>query len=89
MDELTKDLQVYPQRLVNIKVRHKKPLSELPDVVREIRQCEETFAGSGRVLVRFSGTEPLARVMVEGRELAQVEQVISRIAVAIERALGV
>jgi phosphoglucosamine mutase len=89
LDELTADLQVYPQRLVNIKVRHKKPLAELPDVVREIRQCEETFAGSGRVLVRFSGTEPLARVMVEGRDLAQVEQFTSRIAVAIERALGV
>jgi phosphoglucosamine mutase len=89
LDELTADLQVYPQRLVNIKVRHKKPLAELPEVVREIRECEETFAGSGRVLVRFSGTEPLARVMVEGRDLAQVEHFTSRIAVAIERALGV
>ena len=89
LDELTSDLHVYPQRLVNIKVRQKKPLSELPQVVKEIRDCEEAFAGSGRVLVRFSGTEPLARVMVEGPDMAQVEQFTSRIAVAIERALGV
>jgi len=52
-----------------VRVREKKGLTELPSVAREIRLVEEAFAGAGRVLVRFSGTEPLARVMVEGPNL--------------------
>jgi len=88
LDELSQDLQVYPQCLLNVRVRQKKGLTELPGVAREIRQCEEAFAGAGRVLVRFSGTEPLARVMVEGPERKQVEEFTARIAQAIEREIG-
>ena len=88
LDELTADLQVYPQKLVNIRVREKKGLLELPAVAREIRSVEDEFAGSGRVLVRFSGTEPLARVMVEGPDLEQVERCSQRIAEAIRREMG-
>ena len=88
LDELTADLLVYPQRLVNVRVREKKGLTELPSVAREIRLVEEAFAGTGRVLVRFSGTEPLARVMVEGPDLEQVESFSARIAEAIRREMG-
>jgi phosphoglucosamine mutase len=88
LDELTADLEIYPQRLKNVRVSRKKPLDELPEVVREIRDCEAELAGAGRVLVRFSGTEPLARVMVEGPTVAQVELYTSRIAGAIERELS-
>jgi phosphoglucosamine mutase len=88
LDELTADLEVYPQRLVNVRVREKKGLTELPSVAREIRLVEEAFAGAGRVLVRFSGTEPLARVMVEGPDLEQVETFSARIAEAIRREMG-
>ncbi|MGA2771583.1 MAG: phosphoglucosamine mutase [Bryobacteraceae bacterium] len=88
LDELTADLEVYPQRLVNVRVREKKGLTELPSVAREIRLVEEAFAGTGRVLVRFSGTEPLARVMVEGPDLEQVERFSERIAEAIRREMG-
>ena len=88
LDELTADLEVYPQRLVNVRVREKKGLTELPSVAREIRLVEEAFAGTGRVLVRFSGTEPLARVMVEGPDLEQVESFSARIADAIRREMG-
>ena len=73
LDELTADLEVFPQTLVNVRVREKKGLLELPAVAQEIRRAEAGFAGSGRVLVRFSGTEPLARVMVEGPDMEQVE----------------
>ena len=66
LDELTAELQVYPQRLVNVRVRDRKPLEELPGVMAEIRAAEDSLGDAGRVLVRFSGTEPLARVMVEG-----------------------
>jgi phosphoglucosamine mutase len=88
LDELTADLQVYPQKLVNIRVREKKGLLEIPAVAQEIRLVEEEFAGSGRVLVRFSGTEPLARVMVEGPDPDQVERCSDRIAEAIRREMG-
>jgi len=89
LDELTADLKVYPQRLVNVRVREKRPLSEIPSVAEEIRRVESAFAGTGRVLVRFSGTEPLARVMVEGPDLEQVESFSDRIAEAIRREMGV
>jgi phosphoglucosamine mutase len=88
LDELTAGLEVHPQRLVNVRVREKKRLTELPAVAREIRRVEEAFAGTGRVLVRFSGTEPLARVMVEGPDLAQVEAFSTSIADAIRREMG-
>ena len=88
LDELTAGLEIYPQRLVNVRVREKKGLTELPSVAREIRLVEEAFAGTGRVLVRFSGTEPLARVMVEGPDLEQVESFSARIAEAIRREMG-
>jgi phosphoglucosamine mutase len=88
MDGLTADLKTYPQRLVNVRVREKKTLSELPSVAREVRDCEAALGESGRVLVRFSGTEPLARVMVEARDMRQVEEFSARIADAIEREIG-
>jgi phosphoglucosamine mutase len=70
-------------------VREKKPLTELLAVGHEISACEKALGSSGRVLVRFSGTEPLVRVMVEGPELGQVEDYGQRIARAIEREIGV
>jgi phosphoglucosamine mutase len=88
LDELTADLRIYPQLLVNVRVREKKGLLELPSVAGEIRLAEEAFAGAGRVLVRFSGTEPLARVMVEGRDMEQVKSLSGKIADAIRRAQG-
>jgi phosphoglucosamine mutase len=87
LDELTHELQVYPQRLVNVRVRERKRLEELPGVQAEINAAEAAFGDSGRVLVRFSGTEPLARVMVEGPDLERVEAFANRIAAAIRREL--
>ncbi len=88
LDELAADLTVFPQLLVNIRVKQRRPLDELPGVVNEIRACETALNGMGRVLVRFSGTEPLARVMVEGPDSAQVENWAGRIAEAIRAELG-
>jgi len=89
LDELTRDLHVYPQRLYNVRVRERKPLADLPAVGHEISSCEKALGPAGRVLVRFSGTEPLVRVLVEGPQLAQVEDFGQRIARAIEREIGV
>jgi phosphoglucosamine mutase len=88
LDELTADLVVFPQKLVNVRVKEKKALTEVPSVAQEIRKVEDEFAGSGRVLVRFSGTEPLARVMVEGPDMDQVERSCATIANAIQKAMG-
>jgi phosphoglucosamine mutase len=88
LDELTGDLEIYPQRLVNVPIRERKPLAEMPGVVEEIRAAEQALGGLGRVLVRFSGTEPLARVMIEGPDAAQVADLTNRIAAAIKRELG-
>src|SRR5215472_7831072 len=88
LDELTADLRVFPQKLVNVRVKEKKALTDVPAVAREIARAEEAFAGAGRVLVRFSGTEPLARVMVEAQDAGQVETFSESIADAIRREMG-
>ncbi len=88
LDELTRDLEVYPQRLVNVRVKRRKPIQELATVNAEIRAAEEAFGDTGRVLVRFSGTEPLARVMIEGPDMERVDGYAARIADAIRAELG-
>ena len=88
LEDLTAGFEVYPQKLVNVRVRQKKSLTEVPAVAQEIERAEREFAGAGRVLVRFSGTEPLARVMVEAPTQEQVEISTARIADAIRREMG-
>jgi len=88
LDELTRELEIYPQLLVNVRVQQRRPLEELPGVKAEIRAAEASFGDSGRVLVRFSGTEPLARVMVEGPDMERVEAFANRIAAQIRNELG-
>jgi phosphoglucosamine mutase len=81
-------LRSYPQRLVSLRVKHRKELGSIPSVAGAIADAEGALGGRGRVVVRFSGTEPLARVMVEGEEEGAVEQHAAAIAAAIEAALG-
>jgi phosphoglucosamine mutase len=89
LDELIANLEIYPQRLQNVRVRERRALHQMAAVAREIEACEIAFGSSGRVLVRFSGTEPLARVMVEGPDLARVDEFTGRIATAIQNEIGV
>jgi phosphoglucosamine mutase len=88
LDRLTEELEIYPQRLVNVRVKERRPLLDLAQVNAEIHRAESEFGEAGRVLVRFSGTEPLARVMVEGPELVRVEHFANSIAAAIQSELG-
>ena len=87
LDQLTADFTVYPQLLVNVRFKTKRPLDEAPAVQEEIRAAEAEFGDTGRVLVRFSGTEPLARVMVEGPSPERVRARADLIAKAIAAAL--
>ncbi len=77
----------YPQVLKNVKVQEKKPLEELGTVVDVVRAVESRLAGEGRVVLRYSGTEPLARVMVEGPDPERTERFTDEICEAIRRAL--
>ena len=88
LSDLKAALRSYPQRLVSLRVRERRELATIPSVVGAIAEAEGALGGRGRVVVRFSGTEPLARVMVEGEEEGAVENHARRIASAIEAALG-
>lgn len=88
VDQLIQPIKNFPQKLVNIRVKHKRPLAELLAVQEEIAAAENEFGSKGRVVVRFSGTEPLARVMIEAESAEAVEQWTRRIADAIHAELG-
>lgn len=88
LDALTEEFKTYPQKLVNVRVKQRKPLEDLPEVQSEIRRARDEFGDGGRVVVRFSGTEPLARVMVEGPTDDRVDHFCHSIAAAIQSELG-
>ena len=88
LDALTSGLQVYPQKLVNVRVKERKPLGDLSGVNAAIQSAERQLGAEGRVLVRFSGTEPLLRVMVEGPTDESVDDHCATIAGAIRQELG-
>jgi len=87
LSELRRMLVPYPQALVNVHVKHKRPLAEVPEAQKVIHEVERALGEDGRVMVRFSGTEPKARVLVEGPDKARVSAWAKRIAETIERAL--
>jgi phosphoglucosamine mutase len=89
IDELTADLKVFPQVIVNVKVREKKPLESIPAVAAAIRAAEEELKDSGRVVIRYSGTEALARVMIEAESGDAMRHHANAIADAIRAELGV
>ena len=86
LSELARGMTRYPQVLVNVKVREKKPLESLEDVVKLIETIERTLGQDGRVLVRYSGTEAKVRVMVEGPDASAIQTYADDIARALERA---
>jgi phosphoglucosamine mutase len=88
LEHLASEIKAFPQKLINVRVKQKRPLTELKSVQAEIQAAEREFAGTGRVVVRFSGTEPLARVMIEAESHESVEKWTSRIAEAIQAELG-
>jgi phosphoglucosamine mutase len=89
IDELTADLKVFPQVIVNVKVREKKPLDAIPSIAARIREAEEDLKESGRVVIRYSGTEALARVMIEAESEEAMRRHANAIADAIRTELGI
>ena len=88
LHELVADLKVFPQVIVNVRVKEKKPLEGIPAVAASIREAEEELKANGRVVIRYSGTEPLARVMIEAESEEAMRRHANAIAGAIREALG-
>ena len=86
--DLADELTTYPQVLLNVRVREKQRLEEIPEVAAVMKHVEEQLGGNGRLLVRYSGTEPLLRVMLEGQDLQQIEGWGRQIVDAVNKAIG-
>jgi phosphoglucosamine mutase len=87
LSQLRLGMRKYPQLLVNLKVREKIPLEQLPEVMAVLAEVENELGASGRVLLRYSGTEPKIRLLIEAREEAQLQPVADRILAPIRKAL--
>jgi len=88
LSKLKACLKKYPQAQRNLKVKSKPPIEELREVVKLRDEAERELAGKGRVLLRYSGTEPKIRLLIEGRELDKIDKQANRIADAIQSAIG-
>jgi phosphoglucosamine mutase len=88
LHELTEGFERYPQVLTNVRVREKRPFEEVEEIARRARETEAELGERGRLLLRYSGTEPLARVMIEGQRQDEIERLAEGLAAAIRRSLG-
>jgi phosphoglucosamine mutase len=88
LDRLVEGLEIFPQTILNVRVRAKPPLESLPAVARALEEARGALGRSGRIVLRYSGTEPLARVMVEAASEAEVARWSEAIAAAIRSSIG-
>jgi phosphoglucosamine mutase len=88
LHELTEGFQVFPQILVNVEVKVKRPFADVPAIQKAAREIETVLGSEGRLLLRYSGTEPLARVMIEGKHQREIEKYASELAGVIQQTLG-
>jgi phosphoglucosamine mutase len=88
LSELAQVMSLFPQKLINVSVNDKPPLEEVKSIQEAIAAAEKTLGGDGRVLVRYSGTQSMCRVMVEGPTLAMTDSLASDIARVVSRSLG-
>jgi phosphoglucosamine mutase len=88
LDSALGDLKIYPQKIVNVQVKSKPPIASLPEVVSVLGDAERSLGKSGRVVLRYSGTERLARVMVEAEHEDDVRRWTEALSSALRRAIG-
>jgi phosphoglucosamine mutase len=88
LSALRQGLRKYPQQLVNVKVRERIPLDQIPEIADEVRAVEKELGSQGRVLLRYSGTEPKIRLLVETKDEAMLEAVVARLLGPIQKHLG-
>jgi phosphoglucosamine mutase len=88
LSELASVMRPLPQILVNVRVRQRLPLEQLPDVQRLIEDVERRLSDTGRVLIRYSGTEPLMRIMLEGQDQDEITGMANQIAELVKISIG-
>jgi phosphoglucosamine mutase len=88
LSELAEGLKLYPQVQRNLKVRSKPPLEEIPEVLEMVREVEASMGNRGRVLLRYSGTEPKVRLLIEGEDLSAIENHASKISKKLMETIG-
>lgn len=88
LSELARLMDIFPQKIINVQVRHKPDLNSIPSIVEIIRQVEDELKDNGRVLVRYSGTQNMCRVMVEGPNDELTERYCKEIADVIQKEIG-
>lgn len=86
LTEACSDLEIYPQTMINVPITERLELTASPPVQDAVKSAETELGDSGRVLLRPSGTEPLIRVMVEGRDSSQVEKISAQLAQSVKQA---
>jgi phosphoglucosamine mutase len=87
LSSMVAEFEEYPQILKNVPVSKKPDMQKYPDIVSAIKEVEKLLGDSGRLNVRYSGTEPLARIMIEGSDLQQIEQYAADLASVISKHL--
>ena len=88
LSELASIMERYPQHLVNVRVKERKPLEDFPEITRVVQGVKEKLGDEGRLVIRPSGTELVIRVMIEGRNQDQVIELAQETAATIERAMA-
>jgi phosphoglucosamine mutase len=88
LSKLADVVTLYPQVLINVPVRTKPPIDEIPKLTQAIKDVETSFNGAGRVLLRYSGTESILRVMVEGKEQHLVDTAAKELAAVVNQHVG-
>jgi phosphoglucosamine mutase len=88
LDKLATDLKVFPQKIVNVQVKSKPPIDSLPEIARLLAEANRLLGNSGRIVLRYSGTEPLARVMVEAERHEDVSRWTEELAAALRSSIG-
>ncbi|MGH7849433.1 MAG: phosphoglucosamine mutase [Thermodesulfobacteriota bacterium] len=88
LSELSRIIDLYPQLLLNVKIRKKKELSKIKGLSELLDRNETRLRGKGRINIRYSGTEPISRVMVEGEDVSLIKEIATELADAIKRDIG-
>ena len=89
LSQLSTIIDLYPQILLNVRVEQKRDMNEIPEIEKQIKANEKRLNGKGRINIRYSGTEPISRVMVEGEDSTLINEIAHELARTIEKELGV
>ena len=88
LSKLVEDFKEFPQLLVNVKVSRKVEFNQFPEIENTMKEIETSLGDSGRINVRYSGTEPVVRIMIEGRDNSEIEGYSNQMAGIIQKHLG-